>query len=341
MGMAGIEGHYTPGPITSRKGENYGPSYCGAGKTVPSKMLAALNVLGIKTTWCLIMEQISSIATLGATDKWLKEVLFGSLCSDSLPSTSNRAKFSIIFPTADEIRRSLNGYGSGGSIHMKLQSAAQQKQLQYMRPHLCHWAGDEETPVLNPPAEAVQKQTSAGINNATTTNREAGRRRAAPHIKTYIRFSNVREMDCIDWAMVTSANLSTQAWGAAANANGEVRICSWEIGIIVWPDLFGDYPTTTGGEAINENKRVEMVPCFKQDLPLPPHLLAAEPDNKSQGTGINRGLLGDGKLRLPSVRVGFRMPYDLPLSPYSSNDVPWCATARHTEQDWLGQTWDN
>ena len=233
---------------------------------------------------------------------------------------------------------------------MKLQSAAQQKQLQYMRPYLCHWAGDEETPVPNPlemGAEAVQKQTSTGINNATTANcHEAGRRRAAPHIKTYIRFSSAREMDRIDWAMVTSANLSTQAWGAAANGNGEVRICSWEIGIIVWPDLFADYPTTGGdncavGEAIIENKRVEMVPCFKQDLPLPPQLLVAEPDNKSQGTGIDQGLLGDGKLRLPAVRVGFRMPYDLPLSPYSHNDVPWCATARHTEQDWLGQTWDN
>jgi len=225
---------------------------------------------------------------------------------------------------------------------MKLQSTTQQKQLQYMRPYLCHWAGDlrdEKTPVrntLDTDAETVQKQIYAG-NNATK--REAGRRRAAPHIKTYIRFSNAREMDRIDWAMVTSANLSTQAWGAAANANGEVRICSWEIGIIVWPDLFADYPTTSGdcaGEAMVENKRVEMVPCFRQDLPLP-HLVA-EPDNKPQGT-INRGLLGDRKFQPPAA-VGFRMPYDLPLSPYSPNDVPWCATARHTEQDWLGQTWD-
>jgi tyrosyl-DNA phosphodiesterase 1 len=132
---------------------------------------------------------------------------------------------------------------------MKLQSAAQQKQLQYMRPYFCHWAGDEETLTCNTldttGTEATKKQIYAG-NNAMVKH-EAGRRRAAPHIKTYIRFSDAREMDRIDWAMVTSANLSTQAWGAAANANGEVRICSWEIDVIVWPDLFADdYPGTPG-----------------------------------------------------------------------------------------------
>ncbi|OXV09845.1 hypothetical protein Egran_02389, partial [Elaphomyces granulatus] len=290
-----------------------------------------------------IVVQISSIATLGATDKWLKEVLFDSLSSDSTRSTSstNRSsKFSIIFPTADEIRRSLNGYGSGGSIHMKLQSTAQQKQLQYMRPYFCHWAGDKETSTRKTldttGAEATKKQIYAG-NNAIVK-REAGRRRAAPHIKTYIRFSDAGEMDRIDWAMVTSANFSTQAWGAAANANGEVRICSWEIGVIVWPDLFADdYPGTIGGECA----MVEMVPCFKQDLPLP-RLLVVEPD-KPQGSIIKKqeqDLLGDGKSRLPAAVVGFRMPYDLPISPYSPNDVPWCATASHTEPDWLGQTWD-
>jgi tyrosyl-DNA phosphodiesterase 1 len=226
---------------------------------------------------------------------------------------------------------------------MKLQSAAQQKQLQYMRPYFCHWAGGKETPTRNTldttGAEATKKQIYAG-NNAIVK-REAGRRRAAPHIKTYIRFSDAREMDRIDWAMVTSANLSTQAWGAAANANGEVRICSWEIGVIVWPDLFADdYPGTIGGECAGEGM-VEMVPCFKQDLPLP-RLLVGEPD-KPQGSIIKKqeqDLFGDGKSRLPAAVVGFRMPYDLPISPYSPNDVPWCATASHTEPDWLGQTWD-
>ncbi|KAE8384377.1 tyrosyl-DNA phosphodiesterase I [Aspergillus alliaceus] len=235
-----------------------------------------------------IIIQMSSVASLGQTDKWLKDVLFASL---SPQSSSQHPKYSIIFPTADEIRRSLNGYGSGGSIHMKLQSALQQKQLQYMRPYLRHWAGDHD---------------AVGLSN--TPKQDAGRRRAAPHIKTYIRFSDAEKMDTINWAMVTSANLSTQAWGAAVNTTGEVRICSWEIGVVIWPQLYAEGTETA-----------TMVPCFKQDVP-----------NTRESGGNNT---------IADVVVGLRMPYDLPLTPYAAHDTPWCATATHTEPDWLGQTW--
>ncbi|KAI9749617.1 MAG: hypothetical protein M1835_001517, partial [Candelina submexicana] len=183
-----------------------------------------------------IVVQVSSIATLGQTDKWLAATFINTLSSIVAPSTAAKSpKVSIIFPTAGEIRRSLDGYQSGTSIHMKLQSAAQAKQLSYMRPMFCQWAGD-------------------GIQQATSTRsfgiREAGRRRAAPHIKTYIRFTD-SSMRSVDWAMVTSANLSTQAWGAVANANGEVRICSWEIGVVVWPGLWANDV---------DSGQVEMVP---------------------------------------------------------------------------------
>ncbi|KAL4897891.1 tyrosyl-DNA phosphodiesterase-domain-containing protein [Aspergillus ambiguus] len=234
-----------------------------------------------------VVTQISSVASLGQTDKWLKDVLFKSLSSD--PATN----YSIIFPTDDEIRRSLNGYGSGGSIHMKIQSAPQQKQLQYMRQYLCHWAGDRDD--------------SSRSDLSTSSKRDAGRRRAAPHIKTYTRFSDAKTMDSVDWTMVTSANLSTQAWGAAPNASGEVRICSYEIGVLVWPQLF----------AGDEVERAVMVPCFKRDTP-----------DVSESEGA-----------VPSVKIGLRMAYDIPLTPYTREDAPWCATATHTEPDWLGQTW--
>ncbi|KAL2793532.1 tyrosyl-DNA phosphodiesterase I [Aspergillus keveii] len=241
-----------------------------------------------------IIAQMSSIASLGQTDKWLKDVFFDALAPSSSRSQKQRHRYSIIFPTAEEIRRSLNGYGSGGSIHMKLQSAAQQKQLQYLKPYLCHWAGDVAGQL---PPES----------------RDAGRRRAAPHIKTYIRFTDARRMDEIDWALVTSANLSTQAWGAAVNASGEVRICSWEVGVLVWPELLIT-------DEKKERKSVVMVPCFKQD----------DPDT-------SRTTPSDGAAAL---QVGFRMPYDLPLTPYSAQDIPWCATMAHSQPDWLGQTWE-
>lgn len=234
-----------------------------------------------------IIIQISSVATIG--DKWVREFLLPSLStSSSAPARpSPRPQFSIIFPTADEIRRSINGYASGGSIHMRTQSSAQMKQLDYLRPMLCHWAGDQHSP-----------------STTSETTREAGRRRAAPHIKTYIRFSD-STMTRIDWAMVTSANLSNQAWGSETKA-GEVRVCSYEMGIVVWPALWDDDVVGT---------KAEMVPVFKKDTP----------DGKDGDEGI--------------TKVGWRMPYDLPLVPYAEDEMPWCATEPCSEPDWMGRSW--
>lgn len=100
-----------------------------------------LNSVPAKSNEPEIVVQISSIATLGATDKWLENTLFKSL-GPSKNIDSSKPKFHIIFPTADEVRRSLNGYQSGSAIHTKIQSAAQAKQLQYLKPIICHWAGD-------------------------------------------------------------------------------------------------------------------------------------------------------------------------------------------------------
>ena len=69
------------------------------------------------------------------------------MSSDSSSSSSGTANpdkpdFKIIFPTQDEIRASLDGYASGASLHMTTQSPQPRKQLEYMRPMLCHWAND-------------------------------------------------------------------------------------------------------------------------------------------------------------------------------------------------------
>jgi tyrosyl-DNA phosphodiesterase-1 len=90
-----------------------------------------------------IVVQISSIATLGPKDTWLRETLFKAL-STSRAGASASASFKVVFPTADEIRRSLDGYASGGSIHTKIQSGQQVKQLEYMTPIFCHWANDSK-----------------------------------------------------------------------------------------------------------------------------------------------------------------------------------------------------
>jgi tyrosyl-DNA phosphodiesterase 1 len=106
-------------------------------------MKRALPVVPLQEGSAEVVIQISSIATLGPTDTWLRQTLFKSLGLGKAPSP-NPPSFKVIFPTPDEIRKSLDGYESGGSIHTKIQSAQQQKQLQYLKPMLCHWANDAE-----------------------------------------------------------------------------------------------------------------------------------------------------------------------------------------------------
>lgn len=197
-----------------------------------------------------------------------------------------------MFPSADEIRRSIGGYGSGSSIHTPDSSKpGQQKQLEYLKPFMCYWAGDGD-----------------GVPASDAPIREAGRRRAAPHIKTYARFSD-DAMNRIDWAMMTSANLSKQAWGEVPNAGDEVKVASFELGVVVWPDLFKD----------GADDEVVMTPTFKTNTP---DLEAVKTEHGSV-----------------AKVVGFRMPYDLPVVPYIEGEVPWCNKIPHSEVDWKGESW--
>ncbi|KAF2847024.1 phospholipase D/nuclease [Plenodomus tracheiphilus IPT5] len=273
-----------------------------------------------------MVTQISSIATLGAQPTWLTH--FQSVLSrtagnsktktDNKPGTqkgsplfskgslNKRAapKFSVIFPTSEEIRTSLDGYESGGSIHWKLQSAQQQKQLAYMHPLLCHW--------------------KAPATSESHENKQAAHRGpAAPHIKTYICFGDENHRS-IDWAMVTSANLSKQAWGDVVNKKNETWIQSYEAGVIVWPALFAESP-----EESNDASLV-MVPVFGKDMPEP-----GDCPEEMKDENMNESRVVEVATRV----VGFRMPYDLPLHPYGAGEKPWCATMKYGEPDWKGLAW--
>lgn len=177
-----------------------------------------------------IVIQVSSIASI--PDTWFKQTLLGALRTHRGLSSA-QPTFSVVFPTAPEIRSSLNGYRSGTSVHTKIGTAAQKKQAENLRKHFCGWASG---------LDSTKDETIV----------PGGRSLAAPHIKTYIRFANgpsetssrrlqgkPDDYKDIEWALVTSANLSTQAWGAAETAMGEIRICSWEAGVLVHPGLWG------------------------------------------------------------------------------------------------------
>ena len=80
---------------------------------------------------------------------------------------------------------------------------------------------------------------------------------------------------------------------------------------MVWPELLAEPDT----------KDSVMVPVFGSDMPGPEDL---------EGVTEREG---------SKTVVGFRMPYDLPLSPYKADDTPWCATMQYLEPDWMGMAW--
>lgn len=232
-----------------------------------------------------IVCQVSSIGT--PPKSWFPNFF------STLRGYNKDASISVIFPTQPEVRTSLGGYASGGSIFMKVETTQAKAQLESIRPHLCHWSSPHDA---------------------------AGRSLAAPHIKTYIRFSSApsatNPIPNIDWALLSSANLSAQAWGSVPAAGGgkgsskekepEVRISSYELGVLVWPELYSEGTDGTGAR---------MVPVFGKDMP---------------------------EAGLPSTEktvVGLRMPYDLPLTSYARAEMPWAVAREHTEPDGFGNTW--
>jgi tyrosyl-DNA phosphodiesterase-1 len=265
-------------------------------------MKGALQTIPVQAGKSEVVVQISSIATMGPTDNWLRNTFLDALSANE-GLCAQKPDFKVIFPTPDEIRRSLDGYRSGGSIHTKIQSPQQAKQLQYLKPILHHWAndapsGDGKSPVfLSRYMRMVILANRSALADDSCVIQEAGRKRAAPHIKTYIRYG----AESIDWALMTSANLSKQAWGEAVGSSGELRISSYEIGVLVWPSLFGE--------------GARMVGTFCSDVP------------GAQESGHGKPV------------VGLRVPYNLPLQRYGRNEIPWVATASYSEPDWMGQIW--
>lgn len=260
-----------------------------------------------------IVVEISSIATL--SEKWLDNFLFVLRSAKEVKGSNSgwtigkKPRVRFIFPSDEEVRSSLDGYASGASIHMKIQSAAQAKQLKMLRPMLCHWAATNAT------------------NSEAVDGKGAHRGRAAPHIKTYIRFKD-EKMEEIQWAMLTSANLSQQAWGAIPSG-GHVRISSYEVGVVIWPQLFLD-----PGEW--KNYDVRMVPMFGKDTPTEGEAETfLECNDHSPASKETSGT----KAKKKQVVVGVRMPYDLPLTPYGAETMPWCASATYHEPDWKGVVW--
>lgn len=150
----------------------------------------ALKAVPVHAAKSEIVTQISSIATLGPTDAWLKNTFFRAL-GGGQGAGSQPPAFKVVFPTADEVRKSLDGYASGGSIHTKIQYPQQVKQLQYLRPLLCHWANDSANGAgqpLRPPSCLPSPANRSQSSNPTLRSKKpagnAPRRTSRPTYAT-------------------------------------------------------------------------------------------------------------------------------------------------------------
>ncbi|KAK6337903.1 hypothetical protein TWF696_001381 [Orbilia brochopaga] len=286
--------------------------------------------------------QCSSVGTLG--EPYLNDVIFPtfSTCrptgggqvdafqalrspgSKGTTSGAVRPDFALVFPSVDNVRKSLNGWQGGSPIFMKGGKPSAIAQIKFLRPMLALWG-----------------QPPIGITSDVLV--EAERGKATPHIKTYNHFSPLRIDDkdedlvaaeeedeglfapprqvAMDWAMITSANLSKQAWGNPAKG-GASKVQSYEAGVLIHPGLYKDLLQ-------NDEGYVQMTAVGGKDW------------ISNDGEQVRAEEVGeemDGKWRM--VKVGVRLPYDYPLKRYEKTDEPWCRDEEYGQlRDWKGTRW--
>ncbi|GBL77991.1 Tyrosyl-DNA phosphodiesterase 1 [Araneus ventricosus] len=210
------------------------------------KLRKILNLHGspketVQSNWPLIC-QFSSIGSLGASpDQWLLGEFSTSLSTvkdSSLGSQSTSLK--LVFPTVDNVRKSLQGYPAGASLPYSIKVAQKQP---YLKNYLHQWKSDK-----------------------------MGRSEASPHIKTYIRLS---PDNCnIAWFLLTSANLSKAAWGALEKKGSQFMIRSYELGVLFLPKFFEMELFSTPASVKKDLSKLFPVPY---DIPLTPYSKDDEP----------------------------------------------------------------
>lgn len=201
--------------------------------------------------------------------------LFTSIAEGSTDIKSSDHDFThgikpvIIWPTVPEVVNARGSILSGYALHFNILASgnytAYEDQWRSIRKFFYRW-------------------DSIGDSKKS----RAGRSRLSPHVKTYCVTKD--NFKTLDWFLLTSANISTQAWGAPLARSKEpvtmakYKVSSYEAGILI-------NPLITGGSF-----KKPLVPVYGKD-----------------------SLSGSG---LP-----VRLPYDTPLKHYTPEDVPWTTRA--------------
>ena len=211
-----------------------------------------------------VMLQCSSIGSLSS--QWLNGEFLSSLAAGRITKPRSLPQAGLVWPTTEYVRNCIDGYMAGGSLCCNLKNMKD-----FMRPLLRRY--QPLMPVRGP---------------------------IPPHIKTYFRIASDSSLS---WAMTTSANMSTGAWGHVQQNGQQIMLRNYEIGVLFLPSL------------IKEALQVENVTLFADRCP------SVTPVTNS------------------SARVAFPLPYAFPPAKYGPNDQTWAWDVQHRQPDVYGLRW--
>lgn len=154
----------------------------------------------------VIVAQFTSFAS--ATRKYRDELATSFSAgnrSDDRPM--GRADLEFVWPTCDEVVRSVYGVSAGGVMPGDLKDSRLAQNEGVLRT----W----------------------GSSRSCASNMVRARRYAMPHIKTFTRAS--ADGTRVDWSILTSCNISGSAWGRLQLNGSQLCIRSWEMGVLFTP----------------------------------------------------------------------------------------------------------
>jgi tyrosyl-DNA phosphodiesterase 1 len=173
--------------------------------------------------------QFSSMGSLN--EKWLLGEFGASTTGAAMPTTTMSGHGStttrppprllLVYPTAEEVRSSVEGYAGGGSLPADTKNVTKA----FLQPLYHRWS------------------SSSSSNDAVRENPFALGRNL-PHIKTFYRYDDDTESDNdtiggMQWFVLTSHNISSAAWGQLQKKNRQLFVRHWELGIFLSPQTLG------------------------------------------------------------------------------------------------------
>jgi tyrosyl-DNA phosphodiesterase-1 len=131
------------------------------------------------------------------------------------------------------------------------------------------------------------------------------RQNAMPHIKTYARFDpSDSNRGTLDWALLTSSNLSKAAWGSYQKNQTQFMIRSYELGVMFLPTLL------------------------------------AIPRERHEAQPLRLGVVGSMPATQQDARLLLPLPYAFPLTTYDpKKDEPWVWDLVREDPDIFGASY--